>query len=766
MSEHKPLFRSIVFSLFRHVFGAYVVVAVLVTAYQGWDEYQVTIGQNFDDLQDSAEVLQHGMANAVWHLDRPLIDDLITGILSRNKIVGVRVFDEHRQALAEQGSFQPDIDTRLVYRFELVAPVALSPAVIGSVELHSSRNVIFKALQPTYQALLLAAIVKTAALWFIFIYFGRRLLGLPLMKMAQNFDVQAAHSLASHLQPEQMNEIEQLSVAILNLQRSSRRLLTRSEKRLQQILDAAGEGMLVLDAKGLISYCNPTACELFGWQAAEMTGADPRDLFGRPGAGADTKQRRCEIQQVLQTGTGLERQDAAFWRKDGSSFPASFKSSPIMESGEVTGAVVVFQDISEQKQQEQILRQSRNTYQTLLDNLPERVVYKDINLVCISANRSFAESLGYRANEIPGKHIRELFAGEQAKRIEMTDWKVISSGQSIEFEDVQNHAEGAIYTQTISSPIFDHQQAVVGVLTIMWDITHLKLAEQERQLMQVQLNQAQKLESVGQLAAGIAHEINTPVQFVSDNTHFLKDAFMDIDKLLGDYRHVFESFDAPLDPAAIKQQLDDIEKEADLEYLRGEIPRAIEQSMGGLQRISKIVLAMKEFSHPGNNEKTPTDLNRAIQSTIDVSRNEWKYDSQLITEFDLDLPMVPVLPGEFNQVVLNLIINASHAIHDVHQQDRQGEIRISTRQAGQYVELRVSDNGCGIPAAIRKRIFDPFFTTKEVGKGTGQGLAIAYSAIVDKHAGSIEVESEENVGTTFIIRIPLHPLEAASGDPS
>ncbi|MBA1445984.1 MAG: ATP-binding protein [Chromatiales bacterium] len=209
-------------------------------------------------------------------------------------------------------------------------------------------------------------------------------------------------------------------------------------------------------------------------------------------------------------------------------------------------------------------------------------------------------------------------------------------------------------------------------------------------------------------------------------------------------------------PADLLKRIEAIVQEVDVDYLKAEIPLAIEQSLEGLERITRIVRAMKEFSHPGSEEKTPADLNQAIETTIDVSRNEWKYSAELITELDPALPQVPVLAGEFNQVILNLIVNAAHAIADVvGKSGEMGEIRIATRQDGEWAEITISDTGKGVSEAIQKRIFDPFFTTKEVGKGSGQGLAIAWSVIVDKHDGTIEVESEEGKGTTFTIRLPI-----------
>jgi signal transduction histidine kinase len=249
------------------------------------------------------------------------------------------------------------------------------------------------------------------------------------------------------------------------------------------------------------------------------------------------------------------------------------------------------------------------------------------------------------------------------------------------------------------------------------------------------------------LAAGIAHEINTPIQYIGDNGKFLEEAFRDLTRFVELHR-------APAGPNSGPAQA--LEQGIDVEYLEEEIPKAIEQLLQGVDNVARIVRALKEFSHPGPVEKRPTDINRAIGSTILVSRNEWKYVADLTTDFDADLPPVPCIAGEFNQVILNLIVNAAHAIADVvRDTGRKGSIRIGTRRQGDWAEIRVGDTGTGIPEAIQSKVFDPFFTTKEVGKGSGQGLSIAHSVIVQKHGGTIKFETEAGAGTTFIIQLPL-----------
>jgi signal transduction histidine kinase len=272
--------------------------------------------------------------------------------------------------------------------------------------------------------------------------------------------------------------------------------------------------------------------------------------------------------------------------------------------------------------------------------------------------------------------------------------------------------------------------------------------------MEIQLRHAQKLESIGQLAAGIAHEINTPTQFIGDNLHFMQDVFKDLGSLLGQYNQLLQAARSQSFARGLAEEIEKTIQTMDLANLEEELPKSINQALSGVQRVAKIVQAMKDFSHPGTDSKIPVDLNRAIESTLTVCRNEWKYVADLQTDFDSSLPLISCLPGEFNQVILNIVVNAAHAIADKVGNSGKGVIKVETRRLDDGVEIRISDTGTGIPEAVRGRIFDPFFTTKEVGRGTGQGLAIARSVVVDKHQGEIFFETVTGQGTTFVIRLP------------
>jgi len=308
----------------------------------------------------------------------------------------------------------------------------------------------------------------------------------------------------------------------------------------------------------------------------------------------------------------------------------------------------------------------------------------------------------------------------------------------------------SLVAREIVKPFRDENGRVLYLDGSVEDIT-------ERRTMETQLRHSQKMESIGQLAAGIAHEINTPTQFISDNTRFLKEAFQDVQTLLEKYDRLFQAVKENEVSPRLMTEVEEAVAAADVSYLALEVPKAIGQSLDGLERVSRIVLAMKTFSHPGSQEKKRIDLNKAIESTIIVASNEWKYIAELKTEFDPNLPLVPCFPDEINQVVLNLLVNAVHAIVDVVGENSsiKGLITVQTGVQDGFAEIRISDTGSGIPEAHRNKVFDPFFTTKQVGKGTGQGLAIAHAVIVEKHGGTISFETTSGEGTVFLIRLPL-----------
>ncbi|MCX6153832.1 MAG: response regulator [Candidatus Kapabacteria bacterium] len=268
---------------------------------------------------------------------------------------------------------------------------------------------------------------------------------------------------------------------------------------------------------------------------------------------------------------------------------------------------------------------------------------------------------------------------------------------------------------------------------------------------------SQKMESVGQLAAGIAHEINTPMQFLGDNTEFLKDATESILKYYDQINERMNDLEQNGDYNDFIKLIKTSQIDLDIDFLTEEIKNAINSNLHGIERVTKIVAAMKNFAHPSSKNKVLSNINQGIDVTATISKNEWKYVSKLELNLDPNLPLIYCVIEEINQVILNMIINSAHSIADKIQSNDEnlGLITIETNSIDQFINIIISDSGKGIPEANLNRIFDPFFTTKEVGKGTGQGLAIAHDIIVNKHKGEISVESQLGIGTKFIIKLPI-----------
>ena len=330
-------------------------------------------------------------------------------------------------------------------------------------------------------------------------------------------------------------------------------------------------------------------------------------------------------------------------------------------------------------------------------------------------NPKFNIVTGYSNAEVLGKNPRILKSGETSPEGYRYLWQTITAGREWRGEFHNKRKNGELFWESaFISPIRDPAGRITRYVAIKEDISARKQSEADRSRMEVQLRQAQKLESIGQLAAGIAHEINTPTQYIGDNTRFLQNAFKDISLALDHYDRLLQAARQQEVTPELLAATTAATEAADIAYLAQEVPKSIEQTLQGVARVAKIVRAMKDFSHPGSEAKVPTDLNRAIESTVTVAHNEWKYVADLDLALDPQLPFVPCLPGEINQVILNLVINAAHAIGDVIGDDAssKGRIRVSTSRQDDWAEIRIQDTGTGIPEAVRGRIFDPFFPPK------------------------------------------------------
>jgi PAS domain S-box-containing protein len=385
-------------------------------------------------------------------------------------------------------------------------------------------------------------------------------------------------------------------------------------------------------------------------------------------------------------------------------------------------------------------------------------------------NRRVADQLGVPREQLIGQDV-DILTGWDARNSNYRSSlsATLQSGQIFHYEDdvVREDGRRGVLGVTIT-PVLGPDGQLTHAVAIGADITAKReearkkqelqdqlvaeMKERERVVLELQL--AQKLESVGRLAAGVAHEINTPIQYVGDSIQFLRSAYDDLTRLIDALEELIES--SPMGPTrdSMQRDLSGLLEKYDVEFIRAEVPRAFERTFDGVGRVSTIVKAMKEFAHPDAKEQSPADLNHAIETTLLVASNEYKYSARIHTDFGA-LPPIVCNVGELNQVFLNLIVNAAHAIHDAGKDAETGEIHIGTALEGNMAVIRVRDNGCGIPEENITKLYDPFFTTKEVGRGTGQGLSIAHSILVDKHGGDIGVSSQVGHGSEFILRVPI-----------
>lgn len=411
---------------------------------------------------------------------------------------------------------------------------------------------------------------------------------------------------------------------------------------------------------------------------------------------------------------------------------------------------------SARKLAEEALEKSEQRSRLFFTTIPQPIwVYDPETLKFLEVNEAAVEHYGYSREDFLRMKITEIRPAEEIPRL-LAD--LSGPRRKVRLFSHWRHRtrDGRIIDVEISS----HAIELLGraaVMVVAQDIT-------ERKRLEIELRQAQKLEAVGSLAAGIAHELNTPIQFVGDNARFLQEAFGSMEKLIGNYHALYDGVVAGTCRPELLDRVGRAEADEDLSFLREEVPKALVQTLDGVNRVATIVRAMKEFAHPSLGERTAADLNKAITNTLIVARNEIKYVAEVETEFG-DLPSVWCNLGDLNQVFLNLFVNAAHAINDVVKGSGQrGLIRVQTWVERGSAVVAIGDSGCGIPENIRTRIFDPFFTTKEVGRGTGQGLAISRSIVVEKHGGALTFESQVGQGTTFYIRLPINGAETKSGD--
>ncbi len=387
-------------------------------------------------------------------------------------------------------------------------------------------------------------------------------------------------------------------------------------------------------------------------------------------------------------------------------------------------------------------------FRTLTDNLPIGIVLTSVEGEIINVNPEGLQMMGYSSVEdlahIP---IQSFYYDKKDREVFL---KKMETGRVRDLEMKFKKPDGSVIWCSMSSVSQENSPGGRYFITSLLDISQRKKMEQEKSDLLVQLTQTDKLASIGQLAAGIAHEINNPVGYVTSNLNSLEEYLSDIRKFIKMNQPLIKGLNnitLPETLAKMAEKIHEYARDIDLDFLQEDMEELIKDCIDGLDRIKKIVIDLKDFAHPGKKDIQPVDINACIETTLNVAANELKYKTTVHKDLKV-VPLINGIPQQLNQVFLNILVNAAQAI------EKTGEIRIKTWQENNHVFLSVSDTGCGIEPENISRIFDPFFTTKEVGKGTGLGMNIAYN-IIQQHGGSIAVESEKGKWTTFTVSLPV-----------
>jgi two-component system NtrC family sensor kinase len=513
---------------------------------------------------------------------------------------------------------------------------------------------------------------------------------------------------------------------------------------LRILLDNIPDYIYFKDSSNRYIRINKALASWFGIEGPEAArGRSPADYFDPETA----EMLRSDDQKILLSGRPIIAKTVRLPHSGASRWVAITKVP--VKDGSPYGPLIVgiSRDITLWKETMAELERSEASFRLLFSAVPHAVFVCDMETFeILEVNDAATRTYGYTAEEFHAMHLYEIYPASDRMLLKQTLEALDRSKLS---REALNHLtkDG----RTLDVEITVHQLEFHERRTML--ITVLDVSERKR--LELDLRHAQKLEAVGQLAAGIAHEINTPIQYVGDNLRFLSDSFREREAVLVQYERLLAGPLAGEIARGFNDQVKAVQQNADMEYLSREIPRALEQSLDGVERIATIVRAMKSFAHPGSDEKKPADLNQALSEAIIVATNELKYVADVVQDFG-ELPAVWCNLGDINQVFLNLLVNAAHAIGDVvSKSGSRGEIRVRTRCEGGEVVVSISDTGCGIPATVQSRVFEPFFTTKEVGKGTGQGLAIARNIVVERHGGRITFEPNLPQGTTFMVSLPV-----------
>lgn len=642
---------SIGVTLLKRVFGFYCIAAIVITLLQGWGEFVQSKDRIALSIAEQQPLVEEGLASAVWHLDQPLIDSLISGVLSQGTVVGVAIYNPDGSSLAEIGQTHdvilegngpiviPELEPSLYHHFHLRDPHASEATSIAEVVFFSSNSVAIEQVKSSLMMLVVAALLKTLILWSLFIYFGRMILSHPLNRLTRiveklPLDISADKSIADAA----LNELQLLERAILGMRdklsqtlqelRAANEQLSRMNVHLQCAVEQSPTISTVLSMQGNVIYATPSFQQITGFLPTHTQTFFDSQVF--------TQFPLDSIVQMLES-----------------------KEEPFVYQGE----------------------------------------------------------LGIKT------------------------------------------AEGSsCYLSVCFSPVEDEQGESLNILFSASDITSIKKlslklketnSQQQEMIEQLenaqnQLRESEKMASVGQLAAGVAHEINNPIGFISSNAKSLESYLENFLSLLDSYSRLEASL-----PESDRKVISGIKDEFGYDFIREDVSELLADTREGIDRVTRIVRDLLSFSRSAETEFVYADVRDGLKSTLNVVWSELKYKVDVSMELE-DIPQVCCVPSQLNQVFMNMMVNASHAI------DVKGTLAIRTRSIGDEVLIEFEDNGSGIEADNVSKLFDPFFTTKPVGTGTGLGLSVSYG-IIQKHHGRIEVVSEVGKGTCFSIWLPVQP---------
>jgi PAS domain S-box-containing protein len=570
---------------------------------------------------------------------------------------------------------------------------------------------------------------------------------------------------------------DSFKIMVISLQKS---ILALEKERalLQTLLDYSPDQIYFKDKESKFIRISKSLRSHFGFSdVPNIEGKSDFDYFSLEHA----QESYDDEQSIITTGKPIiNKEEMEIWPNGRKSWVSTTKLPYMNEQGEIIGTFGISRDITEQKQmqsdliansekmqheieQRKLMQNLLNTEKEILNttlmSISEGVITTNKDGLVSFINPAAEQITGHTSKDsldYPLSMVLKILNPESKESIPDVLGLLYNYGKNKKDSGIISPLiliskdNDKILIDTNISTIFSSDKSVNGHVIVFQDVT-------QKQKMETQSALSQKMESIGQMASGIAHEINTPIQYVGDNLRYLNRSFTKLITAIDIYQQWLKKY---VNTPFTQAELDAVTESTDPRKLKmyiNETPVAINESLAGVERVRKIVWAMREFSHPLLKEKRFSDINHAIETTATISRNEWKYVADLELDLDPGLPLVNCQIDEINQALLNMIINSGQAIKEVVEQNPEikGKIIIKTKKQDSKVQIFITDTGNGIPETIQDRVFDPFFTTKGVGKGTGQGLYLTHNIIVKKHSGNITLESQPGQGTTFIIELPI-----------